>query len=223
LASRYRRLDEHSGPGAIARGTFGKVFVAVDTRTENTVAVKRQVLPSDAASRELCWYKALSQEKHRNLMDLLDHFVCKGTAGTCLYMVFDFMDTTLWHFWTQRRRVVPISQSIVLIRDLSSAIAHLHHVGVIHADLSMSNMLIALTGSAAASQERSWPCLRVTDFGGAVSASGVVLPADTVITTESARAPEVILGSVADRGHRPMGSRRGGHGLDVRILGLLSH
>ena len=30
LAPRYRRLDEHRGPGAIARGTFGKVFVAVD-------------------------------------------------------------------------------------------------------------------------------------------------------------------------------------------------
>ena len=59
-------------------------------------------------------------------MDLLDHFVCKGTAGTCLYMVFDFMDTTLGHFWTQRRRVVLMSKSIVLIRELSSAIAHLH-------------------------------------------------------------------------------------------------
>ena len=85
LSSRYRRLDENSGIGAIAKGSFGRVYVAVDTTTEETVAVKRQVLPSTSAISELCWYMALSQAWHPNVVHLLDHLVSKDVVSTCLY------------------------------------------------------------------------------------------------------------------------------------------
>ena len=77
--TRYVRLDEGSGYGAIASGSFGRVYAAVDSKTQATVAVKRQALPSTSAQRELCFYKAASQGKHDNVMQLVDHFT--ATVG----------------------------------------------------------------------------------------------------------------------------------------------
>ena len=62
-----------------------------DTTTEETVAVKRQVLPSTSAISELCWYKALSQAWHPNVVHLLDHLVSKDVVGTCLYSTVQYM------------------------------------------------------------------------------------------------------------------------------------
>jgi hypothetical protein len=38
--ARYRRMDEGTGWGALASGSFGKVYIAVDNHTAATVAVK---------------------------------------------------------------------------------------------------------------------------------------------------------------------------------------
>lgn len=69
-AARYRRMDEGTGWGALASGSFGKVYIAVDNHTDATVAVKRQDLPSDAAARELAFYMALRHNTHPNIMSL---------------------------------------------------------------------------------------------------------------------------------------------------------
>ena len=207
LSSRYRRLDENTGVGAIARGTFGRVYVALDSATGETVAVKRVVLPSNSATSELCWYKALSQARHPNVMHLLDHFVCKGDLGTCLYMVFDFVDTTLWHMWRHRRGLLPIDTCVALVADLVHGIVHLHEHGIMHSDLSMANMLVgpsssgvlqASSSGSSHGEQLTEPArlyrLRITDLGGALSASGIVLSTDKIISTEYIRAPEIILG-----------------------------
>ena len=182
---RYRRLDEDTLQGAVGQGSFGKVFAAVDLRTQTTVAIKRQQVPSDAASRELCWYRALSQATHPNVMHLLDHFILTrpDRGRRYLYMVFDFMDNTLWRVWGGYRRVLPHAQVVRYINDLVSGVAHLHAHGIVHADLSMSNMLIGLGAK-----------LRIADLGGAANAGDMVLAPDDVITTVYVRAPEVILG-----------------------------
>ena len=119
MTERYRLLDEGSLLGAIGKGSFGKVYVAVDLRTSTSVAVKRQQLPSTNASRELCFYKALSQERHDHVMLLLDHFIVATADRSFLYMVFEFMDTTLWNTWTLRRRVLPPRDDSQIHRPLS--------------------------------------------------------------------------------------------------------
>ena len=194
LADRYKRFDEGSGPGSIAQGSFGKVYAALDTVSQETVAVKRQMLPSDSAAKELAWYKALGPVGHPHLMCLRDHFVFGRGGGRWMYMVFDFMDTNLWAYWNQRRRVLPMPIVVSLIRNLAGALGHLHFLGIVHADLSMANMLLQCASVAAPSQDTSTMVLRVADFGGAVNAGSVMLPAQKVITTEYARAPEVIMG-----------------------------
>jgi len=118
-------------------------------------------------------------------MRLLDHFVVKPSKDrpAFLYMVFDFMDTSLWLLWKQHRRVLPPERAVRFIRHVAAGIAYLHEVGIAHTDLSMSNMLIGHENM-----------LRIADFGGAANAAHMVIPPGTEITTEYVRAPEVILG-----------------------------
>ena len=80
-SKRYPRLDEGKGLGAVSKGSYGRVYVAVDELTKETVAVKRQVLPSDEAARELGFYSALSHAPHPNVMGLRDHFVGELKEG----------------------------------------------------------------------------------------------------------------------------------------------
>ena len=191
LSKRYPRLDEGNGLGAVSRGSFGSVYAAVDTTTGQTVAVKRQRLPSDAASRELSWYLALSHASHANVMGLLDHFVvCDAAGKRFLYMVFDFMDTTVWHMWIQRRRVLPLGMLPDLLGQIARGLGHLHLCGLVHTDLSMANLLVGRSGL-----EPLALCLvRIADLGMSVSAIGLVLPQGREVSTEYIRAPEVILG-----------------------------
>ena len=195
MASRYRRLDEGCGRGAVAAGSFGRVYAAVDLQTQTTVALKRQRLPSDACSKELSFYKTLGQNEHPRVMRLLDHFVvdrsdsrssqassqCK--TETYLYMVFDFMDCTLWHYWETRRRMVSPESSHRFILHAASGVAHLHEMGIVHTDLSMANLLL------------NHGELRVADLGGAATAADLVFKKQEVVTTVYARAPEVFLGA----------------------------
>ena len=189
-SKRYPRLDEGKGLGAVSKGSYGRVYAAVDQVTKQTVAVKRQLLPSDDAARELAFYKALSHAPHPNVMCLHDHFNAGIQEGTCLYLVFEFMDTTLWSMWKQRRRLLPLEVVQSFLRQTAAGLGHLHTCGVVHTDLSMANVLVACGGF----EPRCGGVLRISDLGGAVSAIGMVIPEEKVKTTEYVRSPEVILG-----------------------------
>ena len=186
VSTRYVRLGEGSGHGAIASGSFGRVYAAVDQETKATVAVKRQLSTSTSAQRELCFYKAASQAKHDNVMHLLDHFTEKVGGNAFLYMVFEFMDTTLWRFWQHRRRLVAPMQAHAFVLQLVSGVGHLHRLDIVHSDLSMANVLVG----------GCEPSLRIADLGSAMDAASMVLKPGSVITTEAWRAPEVFLGTL---------------------------
>ena len=51
VRDRYRLMDEGTGLGALAKGSFGRIYVAVDTQTGHTVAVKRQQVPSRTGAK----------------------------------------------------------------------------------------------------------------------------------------------------------------------------
>jgi len=143
---RYRRLDEGAGLGAVARGSYGNVYIAIDRDSSGTVAVKRQEMPSNAAAKELAYYKALSQYPHPNVMALLDHFTLNSKKQSLLYMVFDVMDGDLWHVWKGHRRLLPLADSKRYLQQLVNGVAHLHGHGIVHADLSMANLLLGRRG-----------------------------------------------------------------------------
>ena len=57
---RYRRIDEGVRDGFLAKGSFGKVYIAEDTSTGEVVAIKKQRYPSAEAVRELAFAKVIA-------------------------------------------------------------------------------------------------------------------------------------------------------------------
>ena len=191
--ARYQRYDEGRGLGAIASGAFGRVYVGCDLVLGTSCAIKRQSASSQAAATELAFYKSISQFAHPNVMALLDHFSTKDNV----YMVFDMMDVDLWTAWEKSRKLLPMEKAHRFLRDLVAGVAHLHSLLIVHADLSMANMLI---GTTAPSQEPfglRGQVLRIADLGGAATARDMVfsLSPGEKITTEYCRAPEIFLGA----------------------------
>ena len=174
------RLHSH---GSVAGGGYGSVFVAEDRTTGQLVAVKRQPTPSDTVAREFRFFRSLGQYEHPNVMKLLDQFVWPGGSDMCF--VFEHMEGTLWEWWRRRRGVGPLQQVQKLARQATAGLGHLHQLDIVHADLSMANMLLTEDLH-----------LRISDLGGAVtSVDGRVSAPSHVGTTEYVRAPEVILRS----------------------------
>jgi serine/threonine protein kinase len=161
---RYRLLDEGTGLGAVAKGSFGRVYVAIDTRTGVTVAVKRQQVPSRVAARELAFYQVLSHCPHPNVMRLLDQFSGRVGKSFCVYMGFDLMDEDLWHLWKNRRRLLPLQQAHRFLKHAVDGVAHLHALDIVHTDLSMATMLIGrVQGNGLVPRG---DVLRIADMGG---------------------------------------------------------
>ena len=163
--------------GALASGSYGAVYLAVDTTTQQLVAIKRQELPDKAAENELLEHTTWLRFPHPNLISMLDWYV----KNSALFLVLPLCDTSvhfLFKFQAPLRadRVVPIAQ------QLTAGIRHMHRHLVLHGDLSMKNVLMDRDG-----------IVRVGDFGSAHSAHGNLVAEERA--TPYCRSPERWLGS----------------------------
>jgi serine/threonine protein kinase len=61
----------------MGRGTFGRVYIAIDKVTNRAVAVQRQSVPSEAASREFAAHSMLRgfPSPHILMTMMLDYFI----------------------------------------------------------------------------------------------------------------------------------------------------
>ena len=147
LSERYLRLDEGQG-GAIASGSFGRVYLAMDQLTQQPVAVKRQPAGHRSCAREMAVYEVFRAFPHDNILLMLDRFVDRpaGSDSPCVYIVFEYCPTSLWHIFRRE----PLAQHGLLematiarhLQDISRGLSHLHGLGMAHGDLSMKNILV---------------------------------------------------------------------------------
>ena len=120
---------------------------------------------------------------------MIDYFCDKdatasgqGSERRFLYLVFEYMDTTLWREFSRRKGLFDRQMTIRIFRDVCLGVKHLHDVGIVHGDLSLTNMLY------------SHGTLKVADLGCSSCAATWVLPNSETCTAHS-RAPELWLAS----------------------------
>ena len=116
---------------------------------------------------------------------MIDYFcdslgVDAACSQRCLYLVFEYMDTTVWHEFTRRKGLFDRQLSVSIFTDICRGIKHLHDLGIAHTDLSLTNLLY--------SQGQT----KVGDLGCSFSAETWVLPRREKGTPHS-RAPELWL------------------------------
>lgn len=176
----------------IGKGAYGIVCAAIDSRTNQQVAIKKIgdifANPLDAR-RTLREIQILRHVRgHCNIITLLDLFPpsCGIHEFRDVYMVYEIMDTDLHQII---RSPQPLSEEHIqfFIYQLLRGLKYLHTGGVAHRDLKPSNLL--LNGNCE---------LRICDFGLARAEVNQELMAEYVVTRWY-RAPELLL-SCSDYG-----------------------
>ena len=164
----------------IGSGSSGVIYRGLDQLTDQSIALKVQVLPSAAAAHELTAYAAVSHFRHRHVCQMLYHYV----SDTSLTMIFELAYTNLQAlFETTECQAghLPVYNIGKHMVGILSGAGHLHEQGLIHSDLSLANMLIARDGRS-----------MVTDLG-SCSRSCRMLTGASLRTTVYITSPEIWL------------------------------
>lgn len=189
-----RYVMESHVPGG-QNGSYGLVYQARDTRTNQMVAVKRAHFQSDpndphdqgvpvTVVREASCLQAL---RHENILALRDIYILEHQ----FFFVFDLMSVNLRHYIhecdTMEEKWVPEDNCRSLFRQILSAVAYCHDRRILHRDMKPDNVLLDTTRQHA----------KVADFGMArwlnVRESGYYT--DRTVTAWY-RPPEILLGDV---------------------------
>ncbi|KAI4455940.1 mitogen-activated protein kinase [Holotrichia oblita] len=166
VPQRYVNLEPKGG------GAQGLVCAAVDTVTQQNVAIKKLSRPFQNvthAKRAYREFKLMKLVNHKNIV--------RGIQD--VYLVMELMDANLCQVIQMD---LDHERMSYLLYQMLCGIKHLHSAGIIHRDLKPSNIVV-----------KSDCTLKILDFGLARTA-GTTFMMTPYVVTRYYRAPEVILG-----------------------------
>lgn len=127
----------------IGRGGMGTVYLALDSRTNQHVALK--ILPPKKAmeaDRHLARFRRemeLSQRvRHSNLALAFEVGVNQGVH----YIAMEYIPGRSLHRLVTREGVLPVARAAKLFAEVCSGLDHAHAQGLIHRDLKPSNIMV---------------------------------------------------------------------------------
>ena len=172
----------------IGHGATGTVWRAVDRATGDEVAVK---LLREELVRQPKLVTRFVQERAILLMLRHEHIVRVRdllTVGESLGLVMDLVDGGSLREYLHDRGTLPTAEAARVLRQVASALAEAHRLGVVHRDLKPDNILVHR------GEERLET--RLTDFGIArvLHTRGLTTPG-ALIGTPNYLAPEAIHGT----------------------------
>ena len=182
---RFKRLGEDTD-GVVAVGGYGQVYKGYDALTQKMVCIKRQDIKGPSVCRESACYNMLESFPRPNLLKMMGMWIGTCEEKSYLYIAMEACCTTLWKYIgvgnpTKDYHFNPIGGPQKICLAVVRAVGHLHWLGVVHGDVSLSNILIDLSGEP-----------KLADFG--------TVTEHTYLTPEKlcvayVRSPETLLGS----------------------------
>jgi len=196
----------------VGRGGMARVYLARDIKHSRNVAVKI-IRPDLAASlgreRFLREIEIAAGLRHPNIVPVYD----SGDAGGSLYFVMPYEEGPSLRSRLARDGVLPVSESVSVLRDVARALAYAHERGVVHRDVKPDNVM--LSGGAAV----------VTDFGiaKAVSAAQSALP-EAALPEAAITKPGAVFGTPAYMApEQAVGDPSTDHRADIYSFGCLAY
>ena len=147
LAARYRT------EGTLGRGGMGEVLLALDTRLDRKVAIKRilgeAARSKTAVSRFLTEAKAIAALNHPNIVQIYDY----GRAKDGPFLIMEYVDGSSL-LDRCRDGAMPLDAAVDLACQLCDGLGKAHDLGIVHRDIKPANVLLTKDGLP-----------KLTDFG----------------------------------------------------------
>nr|BAB61877.1 cyclin-dependent kinase 1 [Acrosiphonia duriuscula] len=187
IHGRYEKIEK------LGEGTYGKVYKARDSKTDQVVALKKCRLQLDAEGvppttiREVSLLQVLSRSNH--VVKLLGVEQIEEDGKVVLYLIFEYLQHDLKKFmdFKKKEKHNPLQPELVkpYLFQLIRGMAFMHQHGVMHRDLKPQNLLV----------DPKTNVLKIADLGlGRVFALPCKAYTHEIVTLWY-RAPEVLLGT----------------------------
>ena len=148
-----KTLDHYRIIESIGQGGMATVYLAVDKRSQEEVAIKVLSATMSSDRRFVKRFRreaqVVSQLNHPNIVPVLEY----GQVEGVIYIVMPLIrGETLYQRMTRGK--IPGEESTIWIGQIADALAFAHENGVIHRDVKPSNVILDDSGNA-----------QLTDFG----------------------------------------------------------
>ncbi|KIL44840.1 Stk1 family PASTA domain-containing Ser/Thr kinase [Jeotgalibacillus soli] len=183
LSGRYKILQTIGGGG------MANVYLAHDMILDRDVAVKVLRLDYVSENELMKRFQREAQSAtsltHPNIVSMYD----VGDEGELYYLVMEYVDGMTLKEYIQRNSPVSLEHAIQIMSQLTDAISHAHHNGIIHRDIKPQNILVDHEGH-----------IKITDFGIAMALSATsITQTNSVMGTVHYLSPEQARGGIATK------------------------
>lgn len=149
ILDRYRPLAD------LARGGFGEVVLAYDTRMQRRVAIKRLQVAGGPGLRAatpagLSEARTAAMLNHPNIVTVFEW----DTDDDEAFLIMEFIEGPSLADLLDACGALDLDEAAAVIGDVAAAVAYAHDNGVLHLDIKPENVLVTRDGRA-----------KVTDFG----------------------------------------------------------
>ena len=193
ICDRYRVLR------FIARGGMGEVYDVEDWELQARIALKT-IAPERASSpRQISRFRQEIQlarkVSHPNVCRVFDFGRHKTSAGhDVLFLTMELLQGENLHSYLEEHGPMTSEQALPLVRQMVSALAAAHHLGIVHRDFKPGNVMLEETPQGLVA--------KVTDFGLATNPESdetVSRSLTQVLGTPEYMAPEQLRGQCSNR------------------------
>lgn len=173
----------------VGGGGMANVYLARDMILDRDVALK--ILRMDFNNDEE-FIKRFNREAqsatslaHSNIVSIYD----VGEDGDIYYIVMEYVEGMTLKQYIQKNDPIPIEKALDIMKQITAAISHAHHNGIIHRDIKPQNILIDHEGN-----------VKITDFGIAVALSATnITQTNAVLGSVHYLSPEQARGGMANK------------------------
>ncbi|XP_064242475.1 cyclin-dependent kinase 10 isoform X1 [Passer domesticus] len=181
---RCRSVKEFEKLNRIGEGTYGIVYRARDTVTNETVALKKVRMDNEKDGMPISSLREITlllQLQHPNIVELKD--VVVGNHLESIFLVMGYCEQDLASLLENMQTPFSEAQVKCIILQVLKGLQYLHENYIIHRDLKVSNLLMTDKG-----------CVKIADFGLARTYGMPPKPMTPKVVTLWYRAPELLLG-----------------------------
>jgi len=183
----------------IGRGAMGEVYLAVDPRILQQVAVKvlqaeTSAYPATNVAREAERFRreasAIANLRHPHIVPLYDYDETSIDEAAITYLVIPYYKEGSFASWLRRRGsdLLPMEDVVYFVHQAADALQYAHNQQVIHRDVKPSNFLIDT------SENPNRPNLLLADFGISKFAMGTTAGGTQSLGTLTYMPPEQLNG-----------------------------